>query len=147
MIEGRKDDQGKLRMDLVPVDVIHAMATVLTDGANRYGERNWEQGMAWSRPYAALLRHITDWWEGEDIDPDSGRPHLWHATCCIAFLTAYEERGKGTDDRPKLKGNCSYNDEEEYEDLDFYKQRLHELQYRNTELINHNRKLVQMIKG
>ena len=99
-MEGRKDDQGKLRMDLLPADVIEALATILTDGADRYGDRNWEQGMAWSRPYAALLRHIFAWWQGENQDPDSGRPHSWHALCCMAFLVAYEQRGIGTDDRP-----------------------------------------------
>lgn len=99
-MEGRKDDQDKLRMDLVPPDVIEAMAAVLTDGAQKYSQRNWEQGMAWSRPYAALLRHMFAWWQGEDLDPDSGRPHLWHALCCVSFLTAYERRGIGSDNRP-----------------------------------------------
>ena len=99
---GRKDDQEKLRMDLVPPDVVKAMAAVLTDGAKRYGDRNWEQGMTWSRPYAALLRHMTNWWEGKNTDKDSGRPHLWHALCCIAFLVAYEKREIGEDDRPAL---------------------------------------------
>lgn len=101
-MEGRKDDQGKLRMDLVPPDVIEAMATVLTDGADRYGGRNWEQGMAWSRPYAAMLRHMFSWWQGRDRDPESGRSHLWHALCCVSFLVAYEQRRVGEDDRPKI---------------------------------------------
>ena len=99
-MEGKKNDQGKLRMDLVPPDVIEAMATILTDGVEVYGERNWEKGMKWSRPYAALLRHVCAWWQGEDTDPDSGRPHLWHALCCISFLVAYERRDVGVDDRP-----------------------------------------------
>lgn len=103
-MEGKKDDGGKTRMDLVPPDVIQAMALVLTDGAQRYGERNWEKGMAWSRPYGALLRHILSWWEGEDLDPDSGKPHLWHALCSIAFLVAFEERRIGEDDRPHKVG-------------------------------------------
>jgi len=99
-MEGRKDDQGKLRTDLLPPDVLEAMAQILTDGADRYGDRNWEQGMKWSRPYGALLRHILSWWQGEDTDPDSGRPHLWHALCCVSFLVAYEQRKIGQDDRP-----------------------------------------------
>ena len=105
MNKGCKYDEGKLRMDLVPPDVIHAMATVITDGAQKYGERNWEEGMNWSRQYAALMRHMLAWWEGESLDPESHRSHLWHALCCIAFLVAYEKRDMGTDDRPKKYNN------------------------------------------
>ena len=64
------------------------------------GARNWEKGMDWSRLYAAALRHLTAWWRGNDIDHESGLPHLAHALCCINFLLAYELRGMGRDDRP-----------------------------------------------
>lgn len=60
--EGVKFDSGKLRMDLLPTDALEALARILTDGADKYGARNWEKGMAWSRPYAALLRHLLAWW-------------------------------------------------------------------------------------
>lgn len=100
MNDGRKDDAGKARIELVPPEMMGAMATILTLGAEKYGERNWEKGMAWSRIYGALERHMWAWWSGADCDHETGRSHLWHAACCIAFLVAYEERGTGTDDRP-----------------------------------------------
>lgn len=99
--EGQKFDQDKPRMDLLPPELLWATASVLTFGAEKYSARNWEKGMAWSRPYAALLRHMTAWWAGEDTDEESGMSHLWHAACCIAFLVAFEDRGTGTDDRPR----------------------------------------------
>lgn len=99
-VEGVKFDAGKLRMDLLPQDAIEALAQILTDGAVKYGNRNWERGMAWSRPYAALLRHLLAWWGGQDIDPESGHPHLWHVMTNAAFLVAYERRVVGEDDRP-----------------------------------------------
>jgi len=102
--EGRKDDHDKPRMDLVPPEAFFALAAVLTFGARKYNERNWEQGMAWGRPYAALMRHMLAWWEGEDRDPETGYSHLWHALCCVVFLVAFEERCIGTDDRPTRKG-------------------------------------------
>lgn len=71
---------------------------------DKTGERNWEQGMAWGRPFAALMRHMWAWWRGDDKDPETGLSHLWHAACCLAFLIAYEARGAGKDDRPKQKG-------------------------------------------
>ena len=100
--EGVKFDAGKLRLDLVPTDGILALAQVLTSGAEKYGERGWEKGMAWSRPYAALMRHLLAWWSGQDTDPESGHSHLWHVLTNAAFLVAYEQRGIGEDDRPNL---------------------------------------------
>ena len=101
MSEGRKDDLGKEPWHLAPWDAFRAIVKVLRFGANKYAPRNWEYGMDWSRVYAAILRHLTAWWEGEKNDPESGMPHLWHAGCCMVFLIAYELRGVGTDDRPE----------------------------------------------
>jgi len=98
--EGRKDDQNKLRYELLPPELGAAVAAVLSYGADKYSDRNWELGMNWSRPYAALGRHMAAWWGGEDCDPETGFSHLWHAGCCIAFLIAYEAREIGDDDRP-----------------------------------------------
>jgi hypothetical protein len=98
---GHKDDSGKVRMDLIPPELLFAVGDILTFGAQKYAPRNWETGMLWSRPFGALMRHLWAWWGGEKMDPETGRSHLWHAGCCIAFLIAYEERGVGTDDRYK----------------------------------------------
>lgn len=99
--EGRKDDQAKVRIDLMPPEAVEAISAVLTFGARKYGDRNWENGMAWGRVFGALMRHMWAWWRGEKSDPETGMSHLWHAGCCIAFLIAYEARGAGTDDRRK----------------------------------------------
>ena len=98
--EGVKFDTGKLRMDLLPPDALEALSRILTDGAVKYGDRNWEKGMAWSRPYAALIRHLLAWWGGQDTDPESGHPHLWHVMTNAVFLVSYEQRKIGEDDRP-----------------------------------------------
>ena len=95
-----KFDLGKTRHDLVPVEGVIAVATILGDGAKKYGDRNWEQGMDWSRCYSAALRHLYAWWGGEDTDSDSGRNHLWHACTNIFFLIVYSKRSLGRDDRP-----------------------------------------------
>ncbi len=95
-----KFDTGKLRMDLLPPDALEALARILTDGAEKYGEYNWSKGMKWSRPYAALLRHLMAFWAGQDNDPESGHPHLWHVLTNAVFLTSYQIREIGEDDRP-----------------------------------------------
>ncbi len=87
MTEGRKDDQNKNRVDLLPVDVLQETAKVLTDGAQRYGERNWENGMSWNRPYGALLRHLWAWWSGEEYDPCW--LNILKSICCVLRSRAY----------------------------------------------------------
>ena len=101
MTEGVKHDEHKVPMHLLPPELLAGTAAVLDFGARKYSERNWELGMAWHRPFSALMRHMWAWWRGEDLDPETGMSHLWHASCCIAFLMAYEQRKIGTDDRPK----------------------------------------------
>lgn len=108
-LPGVKYDEGKVAMHLLPPEFLFAVASILTFGAKKYSERNWEEGMNWSRPFGALMRHMWAWWGGKgpttksflfsDIDDETERSHLWHAGCCIAFLITYEERGIGTDDR------------------------------------------------
>lgn len=97
---GRKDDAGKTPFHLFPTDAMRAICFVLGFGARKYAPRNWEKGMDWSRVFAATIRHLTAWWEGEKYDQETGFSHLWHAGCCVIFLIAYEMRGVGTDDRP-----------------------------------------------
>lgn len=100
MSEGMKNDQGKLRMELIPVSAMKAMARGFGYGASKYQAFNWTKGLATSRLYAALLRHLTAWWEGEETDPESGLSHLDHVLCCAAMLEGTVTRRLGEDDRP-----------------------------------------------
>jgi len=107
--KGLNKDNGKLRVDLVPVSAIEAIAEVLgkacaptPDGKPpKYPERNWENGIAYSRVYANVQRHLLAWWKGRDIDPESGLHTLKHALCRLSMLVEYVERGMNNfDDRP-----------------------------------------------
>jgi hypothetical protein len=104
---GVKFDSGKARFDLIPASLLMAVATILMIGAQKYLERNWEAGMTWSRPFAALMRHMWAWWNGEHVDQESGKSHLWHAATNLAFLIEYEQRAdlKHFDDRPSSAAN------------------------------------------
>ena len=48
----------------------------------------------------AAFRHLARFWEGEDLDPDSGMPHLVHAMACCLVLRDSQIQGNETDDRP-----------------------------------------------
>lgn len=99
---GTKADGGKTRYELLPPEYLEATADILTFGAEKYADRNWEKGIKWSRVFGALMRHLWAWWRCERADPETGKSHLWHASCCLAFLIAYEARGMTDwDDRPK----------------------------------------------
>jgi hypothetical protein len=97
---GTKHDEEKIRLELVPSSLLFAVGEILTFGATKYGARNWEDGFAWSRAYGALQRHLWSWWEGEDVDPETGKSHLWHAGCELAFLIEFEDTHPELDDRP-----------------------------------------------
>lgn len=103
--EGKKFDGDKLRLDLIPTVLLRGVAWILTFGAVKYGDRNWEQGILYHRVWGALLRHLMSWYEGEVNDPESGKPHLWHAACNLSFLMHFEEnrdKYESFDDRPNL---------------------------------------------
>lgn len=103
MTEGRKDDQEKARMDLLPPDALYEVAEVLTFGAKKYAARNWEKGIAYGRVIGAALRHIFAIMRGEDRDPETGLLHAAHAICCLMFLCSFQMRGmKHLDDRADL---------------------------------------------
>ena len=100
---GNKFDGGKLRVDLIPVESIEGIAEILTHGAAKYSDNNWREGIKFTRVYGAMLRHLLNWYKGEDIDKDSGLRHLDHAACNIAFLQTYAkyEKYDEYDDRIK----------------------------------------------
>lgn len=104
MTELMKFDRGKPRLDLLPTSALEEVAKVMAAGAAKYDDHNWRKGTAWSRYYAAALRHLFAWWRGEDNDPETGLSHLAHATCCLLFILEYARGGKRhekNDDRYK----------------------------------------------
>lgn len=100
-MSSKKFDEGKPRMDLLPGSALKEVAKVLANGAAKYGDHNWRLGMKHSRLIGAALRHLHAHNDGQDIDAESGLPHLAHAACCLLFLTAYNAEGLGEDDRYK----------------------------------------------
>lgn len=83
----RKDDAGKLRYDLIPMEVLEALARVYTFGAKKYEDNNWKKGIKFSRVIAAMWRHAASWAMGRRDDPETGINHLAHlAWGCFALM-------------------------------------------------------------
>jgi len=88
---GKKNDDGKLRFDLLLPSFEEDVAEVLTYGAEKYGANNWQKVEdAKNRYYAALRRHLNAWRQGEVSDSESGLDHLAHAAANIMFLMYFE---------------------------------------------------------
>lgn len=104
--KGLRYNTGKMRHDLVHAWSHEQMVKVLTKGAEKYAERNWEKGMLWSTVIASLKRHMAAIERGEDYDAETGLLHAAHVACNAHFLTAYYKIYPQGDDRPHhyLKG-------------------------------------------
>lgn len=99
LIQGAKFDTGKTRYDLVTPIGLRAVADIYTMGAAKYADHNWRKGIAWSRVFAAVMRHLWAFWCGEDNDPESGLPHVAHAAWGCLALTDYMSTRREFDDR------------------------------------------------
>ena len=96
-IKGIKD----AAYDLIPPEATWYEALVYGHGAKKYARRNWEQGYEWGKTIGALERHIQLFKAGEDLDEESGLPHMAHARWHTGVILAFQARNIGTDDRPK----------------------------------------------
>jgi Domain of unknown function (DUF5664) len=91
----------KLPLHLVPPIAKAYAAVAHFLGWVKYGAWNWRAaGVSMSTYRAALERHMDRWWEGEDLDPVDGTPHLANALACINILIEGQYRKNITDDRP-----------------------------------------------
>jgi len=73
----------------------------MLEGAAKYGRHNYRVvGVQSSVYYDATMRHLMDWWEGVDIDPDSGLHHITKAIASLVVLRDAMIQGMITDDRP-----------------------------------------------
>ena len=86
MTEGKKYDTGKPRWDLLPWDQLAHVVDVLTIGAEKYGDDNWQRVVPRTRYVAAFFRHATAPLRGQWLDDETGKPHYAHAIACLLFL-------------------------------------------------------------
>jgi len=97
--EGRKNDtdSDKLRYDLFPQS-LGEVAYVYTIGAQKYEDRNWENGIKWGRVFRAMMQHAWAWWWG-GTRHEKGMHHLASVAWCALALMEYEHTHPEMDDR------------------------------------------------
>jgi len=99
----------KVPMSVVSGQVMQEVALGLFEGAVKYGRHNYrEVGVRGSVYYDATMRHILQWWEGEDIDEDSGLSHVTKAIASLVVLRDSMLQENWNDDRPPKVNNLDF---------------------------------------
>jgi hypothetical protein len=62
------------RFDLIPTGPLRELAEHFGVGASKYADHQWRKGYEWSKSYAALMRHLNAFWNGQDFDVCSNDP-------------------------------------------------------------------------
>lgn len=92
---------GKAPLSTVSAAVLMEVGVAMLEGARKYGRHNWRAaGIRYSVYYDAAMRHLMDWWEGEDLDPDSKLSHVTKAITTLIVLRDAMIQEMVTDDRP-----------------------------------------------
>ena len=86
-----KADNGKLKLTLVPSEIIRDIAAVRMYGNDKYGDpENWRT-VEPERYRDAMYRHLLAYIDNPfSVDEESGLPHLWHLACNVAFLCEFD---------------------------------------------------------
>ena len=106
--DGKKDTNPKYSVGVkkvpthfIPSGPLFELALAMFEGGRKYGGYNYRAiGVRGSTYYDAIDRHLKAWWEGEDIDLDSGIHHLIKVMACCAVVRDSMLMGNFNDDRP-----------------------------------------------
>lgn len=91
----------KPQLHLIPPAAEILEAVVMGLGARKYGPYNWRTAPIRATVYiAAAKRHLAQWLDGQDDDPESGVSHLAHARACLGILLDAQSLHCLNDDRP-----------------------------------------------
>ncbi len=96
---GAAKGQKLAQLGAVDPQALLRVAEVAGFGGQKYERYNFAPGFAWSLSFDALMRHLLAFWNGQDVDDESGHPHLAHAAWHCLALLSFLERDRGTDDR------------------------------------------------
>lgn len=91
----------KVPMSTISAPVLMEVGLGMLEGARKYGRHNYRvSGARASVYYDAAMRHEMAWWEGQDLDPESGLSHISKAIATLIVMRDAMINGQLVDDRP-----------------------------------------------
>ena len=92
----------------VPTLVMNEVGVAMLEGARKYGRHNYRvDGVRTSVYHDAAMRHLGDFYEGLDIDPESGIHNVTKAIACLVIVRDAIMNDKLVDDRPPKTKNIA----------------------------------------
>lgn len=93
----------------VPAAPLFMVGEVMRFGAAKYGLTNWRHDpISASVYYNAAMRHLFSWWDGDNLDTETGLPHLAHAAACLMIILDAGLTDDLNDDRPSAGLTSTY---------------------------------------
>lgn len=89
----RDSSTGKPRYDLITPFALRRWADLMARGAEKYSERNWEQGMPTSRSFESAMRHLIEWYSQKQYGttPYDEEDHLAAVLFNVGSLIHFED--------------------------------------------------------
>ena len=88
-------------LGLIPPEAMRQAAIVHGLGARKYGAWNWRETKVLASTYInAALRHIAEYQDRLNVEPESGQSPLAHAIASLNILIDAKKAGTLIDDRP-----------------------------------------------
>lgn len=81
----RESNEGRGRFDLLPYEAVEAWAKWAEEGAKKYGDRNWEDGLSVKDCVNRMMRHATKAANGW-TDEDHLAAVMWNAAAAITMM-------------------------------------------------------------
>lgn len=79
---GALDEFSRIAYNSSADTMILEVAKHFEDGANKYGEHNWQKGIPANCYIDSALRHYFKWRRGDQDEPHD-RAFVWNLLCCI----------------------------------------------------------------
>jgi len=98
--KGGRQSHIPVRFDLIDGKALFAMAAVLHEGAEKYGENNWRL-IEIEDHLNHLIMHAYAWLSGDQTDE-----HLSHALCRAMFAQGVDLQEDNNVIKPKKEDNC-----------------------------------------
>jgi hypothetical protein len=96
----------QLNYILTAPHAMQGLAEVMEFGANKYSRHNWKKGFPFTKLLDSMLRHLQAFANGEDVDPESGLPHVYHIHWNAMVLSEQFHTHPELDDRDTEGVTC-----------------------------------------